>query len=1264
MPVKTATIAMSSSFVNLSVNDDFRLGNYEIVDAMDGMTNATANRFLGHDSTHGLVYDVTGTGFTYHEFAPGVIDDVTGGTMTKAILKTSGGTTIATITFDTGVDMAGMAGSPDEATLNGIFGQYAYTYNGFSGADSFTGMEQGDTINGGAGDDTLIGGAGDDVIKGGAGADTLDGGTHTLGDTVSYAGSTAGVTVNLLTSTASGGDAAGDTIANFENILGSSQADTLTGDGNANVIEGGLGNDTMVGGGGTDTLSYAGATAGITVSLATLTAQNTGGAGTDTVSGFENITGSAFADNLTGDAGNNTIIGGKGGDYITGGDGDDVLQGGENGAANTDWDRVFYTTASSAVTVDLSNTGAQDTKGAGIDTLSGFEYLFGSSYDDKLTGDANNNALNGWGGDDWLIGGAGADSLEGGVPEQNGDNDDFNDTADYSGITNAAAALTIALGAGGTPVGVMSAVASDATGDAIARVENLIGGSGDDKFTGNEYANKLYGGEGNDTLEGRGGADLLDGGNGTDTASYALSTAAVQVDLGGTSAGGEAAGDTYNSIEVVVGSKYNDQMKAGATAATLKGGAGNDMLQGGIGDDTLEGGAGGDQINGGLGEDLVSYLGSGAAVTVNLVKNTGSGGDAAGDFYNSIEDVEGSKLNDTLIASNWNSKLYGGVGNDTLKSGDRDDTLDGGDGTGIDTASYALSKLGVTVDLSIVGVQDTVGAGKDTLVDIENLIGSSGDDTLTGNDENNRIEGGARNDLIEGGLGNDTLIAGSGIDTLSYAHAGGGVSVSLALTSAQNTGAAGTDTVSGFENLTGGTGGDTLTGNADENTIDAGDGIDLVQGGAGADVLKGGNGSDTVSYAASTVGVSVDLSIQDGAKMQVSDGDAEGDILQGFENLIGSNEDDALYGDDNDNVIEGRGGDDILVGGLGNDTLSYGSSTTAVTVSLSGGDFQNTGGAGIDTISGFENLSGGSGADTLTGDAGVNSIFGLGGNDTLSGNGGSDFLYGGDGTDTAAFAWVGSDGLSANLSTSKATLGGDTTKLDSIENLKGSDHDDELIGDAGNNRIDGGQGDDRISGELGDDVLIGGSGGEVGGDTVFYESAGSGVTVSLALTTAQTTGGAGKDTLSGFENLSGSVWNDTLTGDKYANKIEGNNGDDVLNGGLGNDSLVGGIGDDAFVFNTALNAVSNLDTIDDFEVGVDEIRLENAIFTTLTAVGDLNAAAFYIGSAAHDGDDRIIYDNVSGALYYDKDGSGTAAAVQFATLDPGLGLAAADFKVT
>ena len=148
------------------------------------------------------------------------------------------------------------------------------TYNNISNIvgsafnDTLTGNTSNNTIRGGAGDDvifghggndTLSGEAGNDTIEGGAGADTLDGGTNApAGDTVSYAGATIGVTVDLHLTTAqvstAGTDSAGDILSNFENLTGSAKNDTLTGDSNANIINGGAGNDTINGAGGKDTL--------------------------------------------------------------------------------------------------------------------------------------------------------------------------------------------------------------------------------------------------------------------------------------------------------------------------------------------------------------------------------------------------------------------------------------------------------------------------------------------------------------------------------------------------------------------------------------------------------------------------------------------------------------------------------------------------------------------------------------------------------------------------------------------------------------------------------------------------------------------------------------------------------------------------------------------------------------------------------------------------------------------------------------------------
>src|SRR5581483_1586614 len=140
-------------------------------------------------------------------------------------------------------------------------------------------------------------------------------------------GSTSAVTVNLATGTGTGGDAQGDTLTAIENLIGSAYADTLTGDVNNNDLAGCAGADVLIGGGGTDTADYSASTAAVTVNLATGTGTGGDAAG-DTLSGIENLLGSAYADTLTGDGNSNQLSGGAGNDTLDGGAGDDVLIGG------------------------------------------------------------------------------------------------------------------------------------------------------------------------------------------------------------------------------------------------------------------------------------------------------------------------------------------------------------------------------------------------------------------------------------------------------------------------------------------------------------------------------------------------------------------------------------------------------------------------------------------------------------------------------------------------------------------------------------------------------------------------------------------------------------------------------------------------------------------------------------------------------------------------------------------------------------------------
>jgi Ca2+-binding RTX toxin-like protein len=267
-----------------------------------------------------------------------------------------------------GVDLAqsnGFSGEADGDRYNSI-----ENVAGSAFADSIRGVDSAvanilhgnggnDIIRAGEGDDSVFGDAGNDLINGGRGADHLDGGAGI--DTVNYQDSPAAVTVSLnaMVVVAAGGDAEGDTITGFENIVGSNFGDFLTGSNGANMLHGGLGadslfglggNDVIVGGAGadnlnggygTDTLDYSQPAVGLDVSLTGSQALG-GDAQGDTMAGFENLTGSGFADGLSGDGNANKLSGGGGNDLLFGGLGRDELSGG----AGADRFNFFHTTES------------------------------------------------------------------------------------------------------------------------------------------------------------------------------------------------------------------------------------------------------------------------------------------------------------------------------------------------------------------------------------------------------------------------------------------------------------------------------------------------------------------------------------------------------------------------------------------------------------------------------------------------------------------------------------------------------------------------------------------------------------------------------------------------------------------------------------------------------------------------------------------------------------------------------------------------------
>jgi Ca2+-binding RTX toxin-like protein len=1111
---------------------------------------------------------------------------VTAGITGSGNYESTVGQYVEQITFDSGY-----------ATTWSLTG--GLTLTGTTSAESLYGTANGDTITGMGGNDFIYGNGGNDTIAGGAANDYLDGGTGT--DTLTYAAASAAITISLALATAQvTGGAGTDTISNFENLTGSAFNDTLTGDGNANVIEGLAGNDTMNGGAGTDTLTYVDATAGISISLALATAQVTGGAGTDTISNFENLTGSAFNDTLTGDGNANVIDGGAGNDTIQGGAGNDTLTGG----AGTD--TATYAAASAAVTVNLATLTAQNTVGAGTDTISGFENLTGSAFNDTLTGDGNANVIEGLAGNDTMNGGAGTDTLT---------------------YIDATAAVTVNL----ATVTAQNTVGAGT--DTISNFENLTGSAFNDTLTGDGNANVIEGLAGNDTMNGAAGTDTLTYVDATSAITISLALATAQVT-------GGAGTDTISNFENLTGSAFNDTLTGDGNANVIDGGAGNDTIEGGAGNDTLTGGAG---------TDTLTYATATAAVTVNLATATAQNTVGAGtDTISGFENLTGSGFNDTLTGDSNANTISGGAGNDIIAGRGGADVLDGGAGT--DTVDYSAAAAGTIVNLATGTASNDGDGSSDTLTTFENITGSAFDDKLTGDANANVIDGGAGNDTIQGGAGNDTLTGGTGTDLLTYAAATAAVTVNLATATAQNTVGAGTDTISGFENLTGSAFADTLTGDGNAN---------VIQGLAGNDTMNGGAGTDTLTYVDATAAVTVNLAT---ATAQNTVG-AGTDTISNFENLTGSAFNDTLTGDGNANVIQGLAGNDTMVGGAGTDTVTYIDATAAVTVSLATTSAQNTVGAGTDTISGFENLTGSAFNDTLTGDGNANVLQGLAGNDLLVGGAGNDTLDGGTGTDTVSYA-ASASGVTVNLSAGTAAGDGSDT-LTNIENVTGSSYNDTFTTTTGVHVFDGGAGTntlsysassvgvtvnlstgtgtgdgsdtftniENITGSSHNDTIITGSGthvldGGAGTDTVSYASASVGVTVNL-YTGAGT--GDGSDTLSNIENVTGSTHNDTfvsnsgnnafdggagtdtisyasaasavtvnlatgaatgdgtdtltnienVTGSSHADTLTGNSGANVIDGGGGADTLYGGSGADTFMFK-ALTALGAAVTIADY----------------------------------------------------------------------------------
>jgi Ca2+-binding RTX toxin-like protein len=725
-------------------------------DSWDGVYNFVEGGTTGNDLLQIWVAPVDGqltrdSGDDVIEFAVGIdIQDIMlrhdGSDLVIAIGTENGSESFASITdrltlreyFDNqAIERVAFA-----ATGVHLLTSYRYASAGAvtDGADTILGdATAADWITGNGGDDVIEGRGGMDLLLGNAGADTLKGGA--------------------------GGD-------------------VLFGGANDDVLEGGAGEDRLYGGDGVnDIATYRSSSLAVRASLINpgtngvvdLTifqaGPNNGDANGDTYDGIEGLEGSEYWDRLTGDNSRNTIIGRGGADTLIGGGGDDTydFSRGDGEDIIRDGQLVVDEIVSAAGVLNASRFAVTWEL---LDLVLPNEFGFFWQYQLTIT-----------------------DIVSGETIYWSRPGKDFC----YSGphpMTPSPAEWPFFEGQG---------VDSRRTGNGFQVVREVVS----DQAGGDDI---IEFGEGialSDLIVTRQGADLRIAYGATDAITIEGQTTAARAVDGIHLADGLYGGLTHLRLTGEAGTASDDLMLGAAGNDTFEGGLGDDIISGAAGDDTLNGGAGNDVLEGGAGGDVldggadsntigaalvqgapygdtIRYVGSSAAVTIDLAAMSASGGDATGDVISNVENVTGSMaFGDTLLGDVRDNRLAGLGGDDTLDGRAGKDVLGG-------------------------------GAGNDT------LKGGDGEDNLTGDDGDDRLEGGADKDLLFGGGGADTLIAGLGDDMLS-----GGDDADV---------------------LQGDDGADTLGGGSGSDTLLGGAGNDSLVGEAGADMLQGGAGDDSYGF--------------------------------------------------------------------------------------------------------------------------------------------------------------------------------------------------------------------------------------------------------------------------------------------------------------------------------------------------------------------------------------------------------------------------------
>jgi VCBS repeat-containing protein len=821
------------------------------------------------------------------------------------------------------------------------------------------------------------------------------------------------------------------------------------------------------------------------------------------------------------------------------------------------------------------------------------------------------------------------------------------------------------------------------SGTVLAVDGNGSGSAFDDVLTGGLNADTISGFGGSDFITGGlGAANVLIGGAGDDI--YVVSLAGDSViendsegyDTLRTDLTSKVLPTHVEALDYIgavgftgIGNALDNALTGGAQADFLSGLDGNDVLNGRGGADLLIGGSGNNTLNGGAGADAANYGAAPSSVSINLAEGSGANGFGGTDSFIDVENVTGSNFADTLSGDGNANTLNGGVGDDLLNGRGGNNVLIGGDG--VDTALFSDATSAVMVNLQANSASNGLG-GTDTLLTIENLVGSVFNDTLQGDANTNRLDGGAGDDALTGRGGNDVYLVDSVGDSVVEVSGEGTDEVQTALISYVLPVHVETLTYTGTSAFTG-------TGNGSVNSITGGVGNDVLDGGAGADTLTGLGGNDI--YNVDDAGDAV-VEAASGGTDEVRTGLSALTLAANIEVLTytgagdftgtGNGDSNTLNGGAGDDRLSGGAGNNLLSGGAGTDTADYAAASSGVTVNLLT-NVANNGQGGTDSLSSIESVEGSAHADTIIGSALANRLQGGLGRDVLVGLGGNDVLDGGTGDANQMQGGQGDDLYIVNVTSDtlielagegfdrvETSLSAYTLKAN-IEALTytgagafigtGNALDNIITGSAGNDNLTGGAGLDTLIGKAGDDIYIVDDAGDV-----VTEVADEGQdTIRTSLGSLTLAANVEALTYTGVLAFAG-------TGNADANSITGGISDDLLDGGAGADVLTGLGGNDVYLVDDAADQV-----IEQAGGGNDEVRtallaitlVQNVELLTFTGLGDFagtgNAGANVLtGGIGNDlidgaggadsmiglgGDDLYLVDH-AGDLVVELDGAG------------------------